>query len=376
MPTLFLEAFGRLSAAPSINVVEEDLYSVFRTRGELMGWTTSAANETSMLWDMEEAELTADTGSDRIGFAQVGLDVGPLDPSLLPPSLRSSPTRGRMDAPSVESPERGGWYGYAPLPYRRKIADPSRALPPLAQCFHDSLSRFGDVELNALQLTLHNPDLRKKFQLRYLASALNWFNANLTEGADAIVTFDQGLIGGDESLIGGDDVSQLAASLDWRNTGQFDFSAIERAPERCIIRPDADNWFQQSLAPPSTQGLLATMPEWSPSAIGWGTSQRPGRRPRNRPRRGRLGDSGDASLAVPVFLRGGAGMVYGFGLVWARSAGFRRSPGWALVARNYQHWTVSFQYFGLHISSATMYHISIGWLLRMRGPASFFWQHY
>ena len=226
-----------------------------------MGWLTTA-DDAPLLWSMEEADITADTDTHRIGYAQVGLDIGPLDPSLLPPSLRSLPSRKPMAAPSMELPERGGWYGYPPLPFRRKRTDPVMALPALTQCFHDSLARFGDVHLSALQLTIFNPDLSKDSRWIYLVSSLNWFNTNLTEGADAIVSFDQG-------LLGGDDVSKLVASLNWRNTGSFDFSAVERAPERCIIKLDVDNWFHQRLAPASSQGLLVSMPEWTPSAAGY-----------------------------------------------------------------------------------------------------------
>ena len=48
MSTLILEAFGQLS--PGTNLIdseEEDLYSVFRARSELMGWST--AHRVSML---------------------------------------------------------------------------------------------------------------------------------------------------------------------------------------------------------------------------------------------------------------------------------------------------------------------------------------
>ena len=262
MATLFLEAFGRLSGKPVINAVEEDLYSVFNARAELMRWGEPAPDEFPVLWAMEEAEITAESGSNRIGFAQVGLRVGPTEPDELPSSLRSLPSRRRMTAPSIELPESGGWYGYAPLPFRRKSTDPVMALPALAQCFGDALSRFGDVHLSALQLTIFNPDLSQDSRWNYLVSSLNWFNANLTEGADAIIAFDQG-------LIGGDDVSKLADALRRRSAGPFDFSAIERAPERCMIESDAANWFQQSLAPPSSQALLVSMPEWTPSAAGY-----------------------------------------------------------------------------------------------------------
>ena len=82
MSTLFLEAFGQLSPGTNlIDAEEEDLYSVFRARAELMGWSTTSNRRRPMLWGMNEAELTAGTDASRIGWVQVGLDVGDLEPT-------------------------------------------------------------------------------------------------------------------------------------------------------------------------------------------------------------------------------------------------------------------------------------------------------
>ena len=89
MSTLFLEAFGQLS--PGTNLIdseEEDLYSVFRARAELMGWTTASAGR-QLLWGMNEAELTAGSDASRIGFVQVGLQVGELERIEVPPPAES-----------------------------------------------------------------------------------------------------------------------------------------------------------------------------------------------------------------------------------------------------------------------------------------------
>ena len=77
--TLFLEAFGQLS--PGTNLIDsedEDLYSVFRARSELMSWSSTLIPRPRrpLLWDLNEAELTAGTDASRIGWVQVGLDVG------------------------------------------------------------------------------------------------------------------------------------------------------------------------------------------------------------------------------------------------------------------------------------------------------------
>ena len=60
MPTLFLEAFGKLSAPAIIDAQEEDLHSVFRERAQLMGWATTSNDRSPLLWAMEEAELNPD----------------------------------------------------------------------------------------------------------------------------------------------------------------------------------------------------------------------------------------------------------------------------------------------------------------------------
>ena len=137
---LFVEAFGQLSRDANlrgtVSEAEEDLYSVFRARAELMGWSTTSARRRPLLWNMNEAELTAGIDESRIGWVQVGLDVGDLESTKVP----SAPARGH------------GWVGYAPHGISRRAIEPARVLPALIQCFVDALRRFGVVELNALQV--------------------------------------------------------------------------------------------------------------------------------------------------------------------------------------------------------------------------------
>ena len=63
--TLLLEAFGQFSRDTNLVgiVSEEDLYSVFRAHAELMGWSTTSSRRASLLWEMNEAELTAGTNA-------------------------------------------------------------------------------------------------------------------------------------------------------------------------------------------------------------------------------------------------------------------------------------------------------------------------
>ncbi len=208
MPTtLFLEAFGQLSGPATIDSQEEDLHSVFRERAELMRWATTS-NDSPLLWSMEEAEIVADTDPYRIGWVQAGLEVGLLE-VLRPPS---NPVPG-----------------WSELPTRRISTDPVVALPALVQCFNDSLSRFGVVELSGLQVTASGIETSTGNCLGYLVAVLNWFNTTLKARADAIVAFDQG-------LLGDHDVSELVARLKWRNTGSFEFGPVVAVPEQHSIK--------------------------------------------------------------------------------------------------------------------------------------------
>ena len=129
-PTLVLQAFGELSpdtASAGVDSVEEDLYSVFNARAEMMGWSMTNSMTTTidgrgrttrstvtprppyrLLWGMNEAELTPEAKGAQIGWVQVGLKDG--------------------------------------------IANPAVVLPPLVQCFDDALRRFGALDLSSLQV--------------------------------------------------------------------------------------------------------------------------------------------------------------------------------------------------------------------------------
>ena len=112
MSTLFLEAFGQLSPGTNlIDAEEEDLYSVFRARAELMGWSSTSIprSRRPMLWDMNEAELTVGTDASRIGWVQVGLEV--LVTSSQPECLRRLLQVGGMHPLGyVDAPSSRQWY--------------------------------------------------------------------------------------------------------------------------------------------------------------------------------------------------------------------------------------------------------------------------
>ncbi len=245
MSTLFLEAFGQMSGLPTIDAEEEDLYSVFLTRSELMGWGAPSTDGRPLLWLMEEAEITADADSDRIGFVQVGLGVGPL-------KEHKQEVRRRTSVPWA------GWYG---SPIRPSSTDPVLALPPLAQCFNDSLARFGAIELHSLQVTATHLNVDPVDQLGRLVSMLNWFNTNLKERADAIVSLERHLLAGRR-------VTELVGKLQRRNTGSFEFRSAVDVPSQHMVRVSTGDHFHP-VKPLSDQGVPVTMPEWTPSAAGW-----------------------------------------------------------------------------------------------------------
>ena len=247
MPTLFLEAFGHLSAPATIDSLEEDLYSVFRARSELMGCSDTSFRQRPMLWGMEEAEITADTDPSRIGWIQVGLDFGNIDPD--PYRLPSNPPTGWTYAP-LHAHER-----------RRRVAEPAVVLPILVQCFDDALRRFGVVDLSSIQLTAHYLDTMAQSD-SHLVGVLNWFNTNLKAGADAIVAFDQG-------LLGEQDVSELVATLQRRITEPFEFGPVIAVPEQHMVNVPSEMSHHRPIVPKSDLGVFVTLPEWTPSAVGW-----------------------------------------------------------------------------------------------------------
>ena len=217
---LLVEALGSMASKGTIDTEEEDLYSVFHGRARLMGWLTHESSRYSVqaLWAMHETELTDD--SLRVGFCQVGLDPPRVVPSVLPAVL---------------------------------------------QCLSDSVRRFG-ATVSGFQVTT-------TLQVRlsddecgwYLVGVLSWFQLDVRERVRAVVHFDQG-------LLGDYDVSTLAARLEQGNNGVFEFRLIDEVPVEARIRLDSSFAVHSDILSPTqhpSQGLLVSMPEWTPSAAGW-----------------------------------------------------------------------------------------------------------
>ena len=255
MTTILAEAFGHLSLHQdrSVHVLGEDLYSIFLARSQLMGWSTinssAALTKVPLLWDMNEAELTYEDDGHRIGFAQVGLNVGSgFDTVDLneqkPPRL--SHQAGGEPAPFPTSPT-------------DTPTDPVLAIPPLIQCLNDSLRWFGGVEIAAAQVTAFDIAPRQQSYLHRLVSVLNWFNIGTAiERPRALVT-----VAADQW-----DASKEAEVVDAiheTNTGSFEIGSLITAPAEYAAGPDWA-WPQFSR---TNMGLDVSMPEWSPSTVGW-----------------------------------------------------------------------------------------------------------
>ena len=240
-PHLFLEAFGSLNpCTASIRVEEEDLYSVFRERSALMGWSTMDLTPRPLFWELHEAELAEVPVRGRIGWVQVGLAYS------------------TWQTETVHPPRRSGW---APWPIRqRPVVTLAQVLPALCQCLADALHRFGDITWEGLQLTVcslqdprPSPDLYGH----------NWFNLDRQTHTAAVMAFDQTWI---ESLT----LPSLRAGLQRQNTGLCGFGPkLTVPPPQQIAMPTEAPFLPPPGLVPARTGLTVTLPEWTASAIGW-----------------------------------------------------------------------------------------------------------
>ena len=239
--TIVIDAFGQLTPDPNqsfIVVEEEDLYSVFRERSELMIWSTAMTSPPmrERLWSLEEAEELSDiNNAGRIGWIQVGLPSSSIK---------------LEDRLPVQTP------GFASLGENRdNIVDPARIIPALSQCFIDALNRFEVVTLTGLQITVSYP----KFYMQArpdLVSVLNWFNLTPLSRTNAIIAFDNELL----TICTVDNVLGL---LQKSNTGPFAFG-----PKVTVSTPHEIQVTFEPLAATNV-GIAVTLPEWTASAIGW-----------------------------------------------------------------------------------------------------------
>ena len=218
---IFIEAFGSLSAALNLEGIiddeEEDLYSVFRARSELMSWYgADRTTRRAMAWYMHEAELTPGGAGSRIAYAQVGLAFDGCDLAL--------------------------------------------RLPALVQCFDDALRRFGVVDVSAFQVTADALDPYPESCLGDLLSSLNWFTTVLKARENALISFDR-------EMLGGHTEEELFSRLQRWSGIPFGFGSVVAVPKEHMIRRASETPSISMYA--SDLGLPVTLPEWSASAAGW-----------------------------------------------------------------------------------------------------------
>ncbi len=257
-PTLFLEAFGQLS--PGTNLIdseEEDLYSVFRTRGELMNWSTTSVDGSPTLWGLEEAELTAGDDDSRIGWVQVGLGTG------IGGVLKAA---SDLSEPRLSFAAGGGRAGFGRFPGLPSTGstEPAVVMPALVQCFDDALRRFGVVELSGLQVTASYLEPSTRSATGGVFSALNWFNIAPKEKVVTLIAFDN-------ELLGGHSEEELLANLPGVHGRPFKFGPVAAVSEQHRIKTPVEAPLHYYSISPATSGLglSVTLPEWTASAVGW-----------------------------------------------------------------------------------------------------------
>ena len=220
-PILSLEAFGTLSEGTDmtiINTEDEDLHSVFRERAELMGWLNAGSTGSGLrhnrLWSMHEAELT----------------IGGREPDVEPVRWRSP------IASQEELATRIGWIQVG----LEVSVDPALAMPALVQCFHDSLARFGVVELTGLQISARYLQPSARSYMWFFIDVSNWFNVISKNRVNVSVTFDADRVERHSTI------------------------AMVSDLQRRVARPAFE--FKEAL---SSSEISVTMSEWTPSAIGY-----------------------------------------------------------------------------------------------------------
>ncbi len=245
---LFVEAFGRLLAREDqrgIVTEEEDLYSVFTSRADLMGWSSTSATGRPLLWGMNDAELTAGNDRHRIGWVQVGPRAGDIKPTK-PTKPTPLPVRG---------------YRYAPFGFSRH-AEPAVVLPALVQCFDDSLRRFGVVDLSGLQVTAGYLESRTGCYVGGYSPGRNYYNTILRGEVHALIAFDHEMLGGLKE-------AELLAGLQRQRTSSFEFGPVVAVPEQYAIKAGLEMPIRSISPAHSGLGISVTLPEWTAGDAAW-----------------------------------------------------------------------------------------------------------
>ena len=265
MSTLIVDAFGSISPDPERvgSEPKEALHGPVLDRSILMGWSNSRFNGTSLLWNMEEAELTYHTDESTIGFVQVGLDIGPrvagtLDPST--PIYVDAPYPTHHDLEGAEGHcMTPGWAAF-PMP-EVPANDPTIVIPPLVQCVHDALCWCGEIDLSALQMTGIDVSRTSRPHEFEFTSVLYWFGAPPTKPTvRAVVTVAA-------DVWNTNMVADIVANLRGPRGRLFEIGPLTTAPPEYAAGPDMRS-IEWGRGEPS-QAIAVSLPEWTPSAVGW-----------------------------------------------------------------------------------------------------------
>ena len=213
--TLIVTAFGELSLTEQRlgTGAEEDLYSVFLARSELMGWSRLGSSDSPpmrLLWGMNEAELTSADHA-QIGFVQVGLDV-----------------------------------------------NPAVAILPMVQCVDDSLRWYGESVVSAYEVTVVDIVPGRRSYPFDLLFTLNWFGSAATTPARAVMTL--ATAEGDLHI-----APQILNGLRQFPVAPFEFGPLVNFPANGASRFQWNPIHWATYDP----GMAVSMPEWAPDSIGW-----------------------------------------------------------------------------------------------------------
>jgi hypothetical protein len=91
---------------------------------------------------------------------------------------------------------------------------------------------------------------------------LNWFNTTQKARSDAIIAFDQ-------ELLGGHTEAEFVSSLQRWDTGSFEFGPVIAVPELHWISALCEMPLSGASLAHSGLGVSVTLPEWAASAVGW-----------------------------------------------------------------------------------------------------------
>jgi hypothetical protein len=221
-PSLFVAIFGYLRPYPwvSLEELEEDAYSLFYSRSQLMGWSRSTTRTDGRgLWDMNDASFDpSGNGAGRIAWFQVGVDEQALTGSSFP-------------------------------------------FHPLLACAGDSLGRVGELELEAVQLLV---PLQAAGASAPLSSVPNWFNVcNPSSRVGMRVTLDSG-----EDPVMPQIANELTELVSKMARDPFDVEPSSTETEHVELQPEVTDgfWLGEGRHPVTFETVA---PDWTLDSIAW-----------------------------------------------------------------------------------------------------------